>query len=177
LLSVGRLDYQKNYKVLIHAFAKIADKFPSWKLEIVGGGGQEEELRYLIKELNLSQKVILIGETNNVQKHYVASHLFCLPSLWEGFPNALGEAMAHGLPSVGFEECSGVSDLITNNENGLLASGNNNVESFSESLAILMENDMLRIEMGKAARKSIKQFEPEDVFNQWERLFKSIAQT
>ena len=175
LLSVGRLGHQKNYPILLKAFQKIYQECSSWKLRIIGDGNQRKLLQFYINEHNLKDYVELCGEAKNVSKYYKSSHLFCLPSLWEGFPNALAEAMAHGLPSVGFEKCSGVSDLIKHGYNGKLAQNIDDANSLATELKELMNNPELRQSMGQNAMQHVKQFEPKTVFDQWESLFKSIG--
>src|SRR5690606_31287169 len=98
LLSVGRLAYQKNYPVLIAAFAAIAAKFPDWDLWIAGEGDDRQKLeRQIAEHPALAGRVHLPGAIKDISPAYCAAHLFCLPALWEGFPNALAEALAHGL--------------------------------------------------------------------------------
>lgn len=176
LLSVGRLSYQKNYMILLQAFADIAKSFPLWDMVIVGEGDHRKRMEEFIKQHNLETRITLTGYTKDTQSYYNSAHLFCLPSLWEGFPNALAEAMAHGLPSVGFVDCAGVSDLIESQKTGLLAEGNGNPESLSHALSELMDNDNARLIMGKAAKERTKEFTPEQVYDKWEQLFINATQ-
>lgn len=175
LLSVGRLEFQKNYKVLLEAFARLQNGFTDWKLIILGEGSERKSLEGFIKGHNLEHVVDLAGETSDVEQYYNKAHLFCLPSLWEGFPNVLAEAMAHGLPCVGFAGCSGVRDLIIPNKNGLLADGINDPQALCESMSILMADIKLRKKMGQAAIDAVKQYEPSKIFDMWEQLFQSVA--
>lgn len=175
LLSVGRLSYQKNQPVLIEAFAKVADRFPDWKLQIVGSGEAEKDLRQLVTELALEQRVELIGAVKDVEQYYLTSHLFCLPSRWEGFPNALAEAMAHGLPAVGYADCAGVGQLIKHDQTGKLAPGMGSPQTLAESLSTLMADDSARSQMGKAAIKAMGPYTPKVIFDRWETLFRSVA--
>lgn len=173
LLSVGRLEYQKNYMTLLNSFHSLARDFPQWDLKIIGDGQDKQKLQDKIVEYHLEDRVELIGEIKNVCSYYTDSHLFCLPSLWEGFPNALAEAMAHGLPCVGFAKCDGVSDLISNGKTGLLADGHNNEHSLANSLKHLMLNPSLRIKMGKCGISSIAEYDEKAIFDQWEALFQN----
>ena len=171
LLAVGRLSFQKNYHLLISAFSQLAEQFSNWSLVIAGEGMEYEKLEETIVELGMKDRVRLLGNVEDVETLYVRSHLFCQPSLWEGFPNSLSEALAHGLPSVGFASCSGVNELITHGENGLLAESE---ESLAESLATLMESPAQRQSMGKKAVASMEQYRPERCFDAWERVLGEV---
>jgi GalNAc-alpha-(1->4)-GalNAc-alpha-(1->3)-diNAcBac-PP-undecaprenol alpha-1,4-N-acetyl-D-galactosaminyltransferase len=175
LLSVGRLCYQKNYSVLIEAFAQLAPAFPDWDLVVVGEGEDRGSLESLVAERGLERRVMLAGVSTSIAKWYASAQLFCLPSLWEGFPNALAEAFAHGLPAVGFANCAGVRDLIVHGSNGLLADGNGDAASLTGALTALMSDSALRASMGLAAADSVRQFNPENIFSRWEQLFSEIA--
>lgn len=175
LLFAGRLDYQKNAGVLVDAFAMIAAQFPTWRLLLIGNGPDREMLEKKISAHRLGHQIQIENARENIETAYIDSDLFCLPSYWEGFPNTLAEAMAHGLPSVGFKNCAGVNELINDNVTGLLADGINNKESLSQALARLMEDDSKRNSMSLACVQSMKQYAPEIVFNQWEELLVQSA--
>ncbi|PZO87123.1 MAG: glycosyltransferase family 4 protein [Micavibrio aeruginosavorus] len=176
ILFVGRLDYQKNPATLLSAFAKIHECYPDWVLRFVGGGPYEEKLLEQAEKLGIASKVFFEGMQKDVEKYYAAAQIFCLPSLWEGFPNALGEAMAHGLPSVGFQSCSGVCDLIENGVTGFLAEGKtDDAESLSQNLAKLMESDDVRKAMGAASYEAMNAYEPKQIYDRWEELFLSVS--
>jgi glycosyltransferase involved in cell wall biosynthesis len=175
LLSVGRLCYQKNFESLIVAFSRLASRFPSWDLNIVGEGENRDQLDALILKMGLSSRVRLPGATRNISACYASSHLFCLPSRWEGFPNALAEALAHGLPSVGYAECAGTNVLIEHGRTGLLAEGNGDPESLSHALAAMMGDATKRRTMGDTAISSIARFEPKIVMDRWEEVLRRAA--
>lgn len=175
LLSAGRLGFQKNYNVLIEAFACLARKFPDWDLVILGNGQDRTGLEALITARDLEDRVLLPGTTSSVAQWYASSHLFCLPSRWEGFPNALAEALAHGLPAVGFAECAGVGDLIAHERSGLLAEGNGDAHNLAVALEKAMSSGELRRSMGGIAIESVSRFDPPKVFAQWEQLLFEVA--
>ncbi|MBY3237822.1 glycosyltransferase family 4 protein [Rhizobium laguerreae] len=176
LLSVGRLSFQKNYQALIRAFSLLADRFLDWDLKIVGEGEDRASLQEIINASpNLRGRVFLTGTTSDVASAYVSSNLFCLPSRWEGFPNALAEALAHGLPSVGYADCAGVYDLIEHGETGLLADGNGSPDSLSKALGELMIDHDRRTEMGSRARLSMRQYLPSACLDRWENVLKHAA--
>jgi glycosyltransferase involved in cell wall biosynthesis len=175
LLSVGRLCNQKNYASLITAFANLAPRFPEWDLAIVGNGEISAELGGMAADLGLQDRVHLPGAVTDVSQWYSTSHLFCLPSRWEGFPNALAEALAHGLPSVGYAGCAGVRDLIIDGKNGLLADGNGDAVNLEQALATLMGNAEIRAIMGTASVEGVKQYHPDNVFSLWETMLSEVT--
>ncbi len=173
LLSVGRLSYQKNYETLITAFAQISDQFPEWDLVIWGEGEERSKLEQLVKKNNLSHRINMPGKTSDTSKVYANANLFCLPSLWEGFPNALAEAAAHGLPLAGFSDCCGVNELIKENHTGSLAAGINNPDTLSRTLSDLMSNPEKRASLGEKARFAMTSYTPDHVMDNWEQLFEN----
>ena len=175
LLCVARLGFAKNQEALILAFASIANECPEWSLLCAGEGDDRENLKRLISELNLQDRVKLPGAIKDVSNLYQSSQLFCLPSRWEGFPNVLGEALAHGLPAVGYQGCGGVRDLIQHGENGLLAEGNGDIESLAACLKELILDPDKREAMGEKARASINQYQPSIIYDQWEGFLSNIG--
>lgn len=172
ILSVGRASYQKNYEVLVRAFSKISSKYPDWKLVLVGDGDRLEKLKFMAKGCAIE----FAGYQKDPAPYYAEAQIFCLPSLWEGFPNALAEAMSHGLSCVGFKGCDGINDLIEDGKTGYLAAGNDNAESLAEALDTMISEDEKWQEMGDAGRKKISQYTPELIYDKWEALFKEIAE-
>jgi len=172
MLNVGRLCPQKNQQFLIKAFKIVVDEFPDWKLVIVGDGQDEEYLKELTKKLGLVESVVFTGAVKNVFDLYDEAEIFVFPSIFEGFPNALSEALAHGLPSIGFQETFGVNELITDQMNGVLTE--NNEDSFSEAIKYLIINEKVRRQMSESARQTVEKYAPENIFNQWDIFFKNI---
>lgn len=167
LLCVGRLGYQKNQKVLVTAFAALAAQFPDWVLQLAGEGEDRSWLEDFIASHNLQGRIHMLGAVKDIPALLCDAHLFCLPARWEGFPNALAEALAHGLPSIGYEDCGGVRDLILNGQNGLLAAGNGDVETLQKALAALMSNNARRKVMGLNAVASVQPYQPTQIFAMW----------
>lgn len=174
LLSVARLGYQKNIEILVDAFAELAPRFPDWDLRVVGEGENRQSLLDRVARFpSLAGRVNLPGARSDVESEYAAAHLFCLSARWEGFPNALAEALAHGLPSVGFEGCAGVSDLIVPGQTGELAAGNGDARTLADALALLMADAAGRARMGQAAVLSMQTYAPATIFDLWERTLLS----
>ncbi|MGH1398897.1 MAG: glycosyltransferase [Alphaproteobacteria bacterium] len=167
LLCVARLGYQKNVLLLIQAFFELVEDFSLWDLHILGEGEERHSLETFIQEHDLQGRVFLHGQVSDPQAHYHSAHLFCLPSKWEGFPNALAEAMSAGLPAVGLRSCDGVNDLIVHDKTGLLI---DDEVSLSTALLLLMKDHDMRVAMGYRAAEFIQEYEPDQIYDQWCRL-------
>jgi len=119
IVSVGRLAPQKDYPTLLKAFKVLTLKYPFLKLTIYGEGKERSPLERYIQTLDLNDSVHLPGTLSNIEQALLKADLFVFPSKFEGFPNALCEAMSLGLPVVA-SNCSGNRDIVQNGENGLL---------------------------------------------------------
>lgn len=168
ILCVGRLTYQKNQLVLLDAFSHLHEKYPDWRLQFVGEGDLSQQIIDKAKILGVVDKVEFVGAVRNIADYYTGAHLLCIPSYWEGFPNVLAEGLAHGLPAIGYEKCGGIKDLIDQDSNGLIAEGNNNMQSLKTALGRMMSDDEMRTKMGQNAIESVKQYEPSIVYDRWE---------
>ena len=175
ILSVGRLEYQKNQAALVDAFAQIQREFPDWDLFLVGEGEDRKALKKKIESLGLQNRISMPGAVKDMDAVYCSSHLFCLSARWEGFPNVIAESLSHGLPAVGFEKCCGVGELIASGVNGLLAAGNGDAGALARTLRILMADDDLRARMGKAGIESMRQYEPDKIFDRWESFLCTVS--
>jgi glycosyltransferase involved in cell wall biosynthesis len=173
LLYVARLCFQKNHELLISAFAHLSDRFKDWKLVLAGDGEYDDRVRRQVALLGLQDRVEFCGAVRDVDKLYQRADLFAFPSYFEGFPNALAEALAWGLPCVGLRDTLGVNSLIEDQTNGLLVSGT--PESFAEGLASLMGNPNLRKRMSTEARNITSKYAPSNSYQLWESLLREMA--
>lgn len=176
LLTVARLVARKNLRRLIGEFAGVATAHPDWVLRIVGGGPQRGELEALAERLELSGRVVFPGELEDVYSELACAHCFVLPSLFEGFPMSSLEALAHGLPVVGYAACNGVNMQVEHGVNGLLADHSLEAGSLAAQMDRLMGDARLRRKMGAASLARFEAFYAgEIVFAQWEDLFTEAA--
>lgn len=113
LITAGRLVFQKGHWYLIRAFSEVLKEVPNAKLVILGKGELEEDLRTLIRDLDLQESVHLLGYRNNPFAYISRSSGFVMPSLYEGFPNALCEAMACGVPVISADCKSGPREILS----------------------------------------------------------------
>jgi len=145
LLAVGRLHEQKDHLTLVRAFGRVAAANPGWRLRIVGEGDQRPALEAQIDALGLGDRVDLAGTTDNIEAEYAAAQLFVIPSRWESFGLVTAEALAHGLPAVGFADCPGTRDLIADGRNGVLvAPGEDRVGALADALSPLLADPEAR---------------------------------
>jgi len=174
ILSIGRLERLKDHETLIRAFAMIHEKFPEWKLRIVGDGGLRNFLTDLVKSYSIQNKVNFVGSISNVEKEYEKASFFVTPSLYESFGLVTIEAMAFELPVIGFRDCDGTNELVIDNYNGLLVSGDNRVESLADGMELLMSDQFLLDSLKTNTLDTAKNFSIDNALIKWEYMFNLI---
>ncbi len=173
IITVGRLDAIKDQGTLIQAFANLLSHNPNLTLTIYGEGPERKPLEVLIQVLNLKDKVKLPGTITHVQEALLEADLFIFPSRYEGFPNALCEAMAVGLPVIA-SNVTGNVDLVQDKKNGRLFSVGD-VQALT-SLALELLNDPTQCQMlGTQARRVSEDFKPEAIFARWDALIAPLG--
>ncbi|MBG6234392.1 glycosyltransferase involved in cell wall biosynthesis [Pedobacter sp. CAN_A7] len=170
ILSVGRLDHQKGFDLLIDAFAKLT--ISDVDLLILGEGNERKNLESQIKRLNLNHRVKLIGYQNNLQDYYKQAELFVLSSRNEGYPNVLVEAMSLGCACVANDCEYGPSDIIEHEKNGLLVKVNN-TKQLSEAIKRAISDPVLKINMSVNAQLINQTNSLENTFTKWENLIQN----
>jgi glycosyltransferase involved in cell wall biosynthesis len=173
LLAVGRLSEQKGFDLLIDAFCQIAAQHADWQLVILGEGPLRDTLLAQIRLAGLEDRIKLAGRAGNVGDWYQAADLYAMSSRFEGFPNTLVEALAHGLPAVSFDCDTGPRDIIRHTIDGLLVP-NGDVDALAKSLYQLMSDESLRQEFGAKAIEARGRFSMEKITGMWEALFKEL---
>ena len=150
IINIGRLVPEKGQKYLLEAFAKIEE--PEWKLVILGDGPLRESLNQQAVELGIAERLIMPGSVKNVDEWMAKSSIFAFSSISEGFPNALAEAMAAGLPCISFDCKAGPRDIIEHGINGLLVQ-ERNVEQLTIEIIRLIKNLSLAETLGENAQR------------------------
>lgn len=168
VVRLGRLDYDKGQDMLLDAWARLAR--PDWTLRIYGSGKEEASLHAQTAELGLTASVEWPGATSDIETALCGGSIFALTSREEGFPLAIVEAMAYGLPIVAFDCAPGITELVTDGVDGIVVPAGNTA-AFADALRRLMDDEELRRAMGRAARASVQRFAPHLVADRWEELF------
>lgn len=147
VIGVGRLSYEKGFDRLIAAFARIHNH-EDWKLIIVGDGPDKCILKRQVNDLGLNDRIIFLGARKDVDYLLAESSIFVMPSRYEGFPNALCEAMASPLPCIIFNSIA--ADIIENHVNGISIK-DGDIEGLAIAIQTLMEDRTLRQYYAKQA--------------------------
>lgn len=167
IVTCGRLNAQKNQKMLIDAFSRIAGRYPWIRLRIYGDGDLRQALSQQITDLGLDDRVELMGVTTDVPSVLREASVFVMSSDYEGMPNALMEAMAVGVPCISTDcPCGGPQMLIDNGQNGLLVPVGDTAQ-LAQALEKLLSDETLAGRMGQQAHQSAQRFLPERIFQEW----------
>ncbi len=156
LLAIGRLEREKGLDRLIEAFAKVASRYPTWRVRIAGEGSCRKQLEQQASELDLSNRIGFDGWIRPIWPAFANADLFVLSSRYEGFPSALLEAMAAGVAVISVDCESGPRAIIRNDVDGLLVE--NNTQAIVEALERCMSDEKLRKRLGKAGREVTERF-------------------
>lgn len=173
IISIGRYAYDKGNDLLLRVWSKVERLCSGWRLDIYGMGKRKpyEELR---SELGIEENGCGIhGPITDVQKEYLRSSVFVLPSRFEGFGLVLIEAMACGVPVISFDCENGPRSIISDGKDGFLIPPFD-VDDYAEKLVLLMQNQSLRQEIGMNARKSAEKYELDKIGAQWQQLFDEL---
>ena len=174
IAAMGRFVPQKGLDVLLKAFAQCARKHPDWSLIIVGEGGERKRLEALAIELGVANRVSMPGRMQHPWRTLCRADLFVLSSNYEGFPNALMEAMACGLPAISTDCPSGPREIIRDGVDGLLVSPND-VPALAGAMDRLMVNPTERQRFGARAPEVVERFSRDKIMSLWDEVVSCIS--
>lgn len=171
-IHVGRFSSQKNHILLVGAFSRLLIKHSNCFLVLVGDGELRKNIENHVKELGIDDKVSFLGLRNDISSLMHNSDAFVLPSLYEGIPMTLIEAMASGLPIVA-TDVGGVSEMISNSVEGILCEVNSN--ALYESMNYLVSDKSFRERIGcNAQKKAISCFSSTKMAESYSSLYKCV---
>lgn len=176
IVYLARIEKGKQQHLLIEAFAKIANQYPDWQVHFYGAEADKKYVSFchsLISTTGLGQQIIFKGVTANVPQVLRSAGVCAFPSLFDGFSLAQTEAMAYGLPVIGFDYCSGVNELIKDGYNGFLVK---DVDDFAEKLDVLLDDENLRLEFGHNAQEIAETYSMDNIISQWENLINFVIE-
>jgi glycosyltransferase involved in cell wall biosynthesis len=165
-LAIARLGPEKGLDLLLEAFSRVSG---SARLRILGDGPLREELEKQSRELGLAGRVEFAGFVSDKGPHLAEADAFVLSSRYEGFPNALCEAMAAGLPCVSFDCPSGPRAIIRDGENGLLVAPED-VQALAQGMERLLRDPKLRSRLGAQAKLLAEDLALPAILDRWEVL-------
>lgn len=178
VVTTGRLTKQKGQWHLLRAFSDVIKSIPEAMLIIIGAGELESYLKDLVNEYGIGDQVIFLGYTNNPFKYERIAEVFVLPSLYEGFPNALGEALCLGLPCVATSFETGAEELLGQGYgilspvcSGIMYDAKSNLEKSEKQLAdnicSILESESMRIQYSQRANEKSLELNIKNVVNKW----------
>jgi len=166
-IAAGRFSFQKQFLMLIKAFAVFAKQNKESVLTIVGSGEEFDAMNKLIIDLNLSGRVVIKPPTNNLKELFYEQDVLCVPSIWEGFPNILAEALAAGIPALGFMDCDGVTDLIQDGVNGWKGGHHNDPDSLVDLFRRADFDIASGVKFKPACQRSMSDYEDKKITALW----------
>ncbi|MEU0371813.1 glycosyltransferase family 4 protein [Streptomyces sp. NPDC006283] len=174
VVAAGRLAAEKQYEVLVEAFAEVAAARPDWSLRIYGSGDQRDRLRARIDELGLYNAVHLMGPHSPIEPEWAKGAIAASTSRHESFGMTLVEAMRCGVPMVSTDCDYGPREIIQDGVDGLLVPVGD-VRAVARALLRLIDDEDLRRGMAAAAWRNARRFDPGVVTKQYEALFDELA--
>lgn len=173
IVSLGRLSREKGHDLLIDAFAHTAQDFHDVSLLLIGEGPERAALEKLIHDRGLQDRVSMPGASKNPFAVLAEAALFVLPSRFEGFPNALAEAMALGLPCIATEGAAGTEGLVHDNENGWLVP-NENPAAMARAIKNCLAAPERAARVAENARNVTVDYAPDRIFAQWDKVIEAV---
>jgi len=168
-ITVGRLSKEKGHKYLIEAFTKVLKEIPNSKLFIIGEGRIRLQIEKMIQERNLNNSVTLMGFLHNPYNYISRSDIFVLPSLSEGLPYALIEALICKIPIVSTNCETGPKEILENGKYGILTKVADS-DDLAEKMISLAKDEKIRAHYSKISHQRIEIFDTKHFIEKWKEL-------
>ncbi len=170
IVTVGRITAQKNQMLLLKVFDKVCKTFPEYTLKIYGAVEDQqifEKMKHFLASRGLENRVLFMGEVDNIQEQMINAALFVLPSDYEGMPNALIEAMVLGIPCIATDcPCGGSAMLIENQKSGILVRPGDQ-KALEQAVRYMLSQPDKAEQMGNQARLLADRVDPKKICEEW----------
>ena len=177
IVAVGRIDGNKNQRMLVDAFARLPERFAQYRLELYGTGPEMENLTAYAKTLPCGDRIRFFGNADDIASAIRSAALFVLPSDTEGMPNALLEAMALGLPVISTDcPCGGPRQLIREGENGLLIPVRD-TEALAAAMEKILSDPAAADRMGRCAQSVQDTYAPDKALAAWAEYLEKTGES
>jgi len=170
IVAVGRFDAGKRFDLLIDAFARLAPLHPHWDLVILGDDAERGALEALVATAGLGNRVVLPGFVGNPGDWYHRASIYVMASAYEGFPNTLLEAMAHGLPAIAFDIKTGPHEIMQGGRIGVLLPDDDHVKRLADALDGLIRDETQRKELGALATSVRETYSKDRILRLWDEV-------
>lgn len=174
-ISIGKLDSQKGFDMLIDAWEIVSKYHPEWTLEIFGEGESKLFLENKILEKGLTKQIFIKGLIIDVEAAYLDSSIYILSSRFEGFGMVLLEALSYGIPIVSFDCEAGPSEILEDGVSGFLVEPGN-IQVLASKIIFLIENPVFLKKMGFNGYIRANHFSKNTILKQWNELFKELLE-
>ena len=174
IVAAGRLEAEKQFPLLVDAFALVADRIPDWRLRIFGEGAERMSVVQSVRKHGLYDRVELAGRSLDMPSEWGRAGFMALASRTEGVPLVIQEAMAAGVPAVAFDVPAGVHELIRHDVDGLLVSPDS-VAGLAAAMLRLATDEALRDRLGESALAGSQRWAPERIAAQWVEHFAALV--
>lgn len=178
IVTVGRITFEKNQLMLLKAFNRIKDKFPSAKVRIYGegeGGAAWKEMDAYIRQNKITERVEFMGQCSSLEKEIKSASLFVLPSNYEGMSNALMEAMVMGLPVIATDcPCGGCATLIEEGVSGFLVPIGDD-EKLAKAMERVLSDKELAGRLSENAGKLSEKAKPQRIYEEWKNYVEELT--
>lgn len=169
IVCVANLHTNKGHTYLLEAFERVYQKYPNMRLFLIGDGEEKANLKKQIDTYTSRKHIFFLGKRTDVHEILQLSHIFVLPTLFEGMSNALMEAMAAGLPVI-TTDIEENRELVKDKETGILVPVKNS-DTIADALDTLLANEALRSQIGQTAKKFIEEnFSLKKIARDWNNL-------
>lgn len=172
ILHIGRFTAEKNHTCIIEAMKLLSDSGVNASLKLIGEGPLKCEMQQKVSEYGLETCIEFMGSQSNVYPFLSDADIFILPSIYEGIPLSLVEAIGTGLPIVA-SDVGGIPDMIENEVNGLIITPN--AESLANAIKRLAENEELREQLGKNALSQSERFSAKNMAKKYLEIYDTLS--